>query len=253
MPQRATEPYVAVQGLGELGGVFAQGFLRLGLPVAPLLRGRVLPARLAQEPPVLTLSAVGERDLHAALGQLPRALLASTLLVQNDLSLAEVQEHAVGGVVVVWFEKKPGRLPRSIAPSLVWGHESGRVLEALGAVGLPAAPLASVEALADALALKNLYIQVSNFAGLRVGGSVGQLPAQHPTLLRELALEVLALEEARAGRPLDTQRLYAELLEKFAAEPSHQCLGRSAAWRLEQALGRAARWGLQLPTLQGLA
>ena len=61
---------VVVVGLGEMGSVFARGFLRLGYTVHPVTRNREMQV-VADEVanPELVLIAVGEADLHAQLGK----------------------------------------------------------------------------------------------------------------------------------------------------------------------------------------
>ena len=61
---------VVVIGIGEIGSVFARGFLRLGYPVVPVTRGMdmaVVAADVAE--PELVVVAVAEKDLHATLAQ----------------------------------------------------------------------------------------------------------------------------------------------------------------------------------------
>ena len=56
---------VIVVGMGEMGSVFARGFLRLGYPVYPVVRGIDMNAvedRLGE--PELVIIAVAERDHH---------------------------------------------------------------------------------------------------------------------------------------------------------------------------------------------
>ena len=77
---------VVVIGMGEMGSVFARGFLRAGYPVIPLTRDMDMKTESqAIDNPELVVVAVGEADLHAVLEQLPEAWSDRLLLMQNEL------------------------------------------------------------------------------------------------------------------------------------------------------------------------
>ena len=58
--------FVVIIGMGELGELFARGFLKLGYPVYPVLRSMQLATVVSAIPePELVLLAVGEEDLHS--------------------------------------------------------------------------------------------------------------------------------------------------------------------------------------------
>ena len=65
---------IVVVGLGEMGSVFARGFLRLAYTVHPVIRG-VEMQTVADEiaDPELVLIAVGEADLAQQLAKVPDA------------------------------------------------------------------------------------------------------------------------------------------------------------------------------------
>lgn len=77
---------VVVVGLGQLGSVLSEGFLRAGYPVVPVLR-RTPPESLSQitPEPALVLVTVGEDDLAPAVSRLPSAWRSKLGLVQNEL------------------------------------------------------------------------------------------------------------------------------------------------------------------------
>ena len=247
---------VVIVGIGELGSVFAGGFLRLGHPVVPVLRGTSMSdvGRRAAEP-ALVLVAVGETDLDPALSALPPVYRDRVALLQNELLPGDWQRHAIDDptVVVVWFEKKPKRPVTSLLPSAVFGPGAELVESALERVGLPTRRLASREALLLELVRKNLYILTINLAGLRTGGTVRDLRERHPQLLEQVTDEVLALQQALVGVELPKDRLLEDLAAAFDADPDHVATGRSAPQRLARALGHARRLGLSLPVLEGLA
>ena len=67
---------VVVIGIGEMGSVFARGFLRAGYPVHPVTRQSDLAETARRLPsPGLVLVAVAESDLHAVLENLPTGLV----------------------------------------------------------------------------------------------------------------------------------------------------------------------------------
>jgi hypothetical protein len=248
---------VIVVGVGELAGPFSLGFLRLDYPVYPVTR-ETDRAALASELPMssLTLVMVREADLDDALGTLPAPWRHSVCLVQNDLVPAMWQAHHLEPTVaVVWFEKKPSTAINIIRPTIVGGPEAALVVDALGAVGIPAEVVDDPEDLVIALVVKNTYIGVANIAGLDLepGTTVGELWADHRELATAVADDVLAVQQALVERPVDRDRVIAEMADTFAADPNHGAMGRSASDRLQRAIDNAARLGLDVPTLQRIA
>ncbi|OTE95570.1 hypothetical protein BCS42_12230 [Crenothrix sp. D3] len=64
--------FVVIIGMGELGEIFARGFLKLGYPVYPVLRSMQLATVVSAIPePELVLLAIGEDDFHPQLEVLP--------------------------------------------------------------------------------------------------------------------------------------------------------------------------------------
>ena len=65
---------VVIVGMGEMGGVFARGFLRAGYPVYPVVRGMEMEAEAEKiTDPELVIIAVAEADLNSVLQQVPEA------------------------------------------------------------------------------------------------------------------------------------------------------------------------------------
>ena len=59
---------IVIIGLGELGGVFARGFLRCGHPVYPITRQMSIAEESQKIPtPALVLVSVQENELHSVL------------------------------------------------------------------------------------------------------------------------------------------------------------------------------------------
>jgi ketopantoate reductase len=244
---------VVLIGVGEMGGVFARGLLRTGYSVLPVTRTMSMAEVAVRVPePDLALVAVGEADLKAVLAQVPECWRPRLGLLQNELLPGDWEGLPQPTVISVWFEKKPGAEPKVIIPSPVYGPRAALLAEALGAVGIPATVLADADQLLFELVAKNLYILTSNLAGLRTGGTVGQLWASHQALARAVGDDVIDLQEALAGRRFDRARLFDHLARAFAADPDHKCMGRSAPARLLRALEHGGRLGLALPTLRDL-
>ena len=103
---------IALVGVGEMGGVFARGFLRAGHPVYPVTREMDMAAAAVAVPdPALVLVAVAEGDLHAVLSELPERWRDRVGLLQNELLPRDWQRHGLENptVISVWFEKKKGQ------------------------------------------------------------------------------------------------------------------------------------------------
>lgn len=248
--------YVIIIGLGQLGRVFAGGFLRSGHVVVPVNRGDDM-ARVAEvwPQPALTLVAVAEADLHPVLEALPQAWRGRVGLLQNELLPRDWQAHGIADptVVAVWFEKKKGTDAKPLLPSPVHGPQAARLVEALTRIDLPARVVEDPDQMLWELVRKNLYILTSNIAGLEVGGTVGELWDKHRALAEAVASDVLTLQEALTGRAFDRAALMQGMLAAFAADPQHTCAGRSARNRLDRALLQARMHGLKLHTLDLIA
>jgi hypothetical protein len=249
----------AIVGLGQLGRLVGAGLLALGHPIEPILRGTPgaeRRARLARAERVLV--AVGEDDLATVLDELPAALRdGRTWLLQNELSPSDWAGVLTRPTVMAfWAEKKAGKPLSVVLTTPVAGPDRALAVAALAAIDVPAAPIDD-GALVGELALKNLYILVSNLAGLAAfpstSGTVGELQRAHSALLHAVAEEVLAVEEARLARALDRPALLARLAAAFDADPCHACRGRSAPARLDRTLARARALGVAVPHLAELA
>jgi len=101
---------ICIVGLGELGSVFARGFMRLGHPVFPILRGESMDQVARAVDPELVLISTGEGDLQTALKSLPEVWKDRIVMIQNELLPRDWSSHALINptVISVWFEKKKG-------------------------------------------------------------------------------------------------------------------------------------------------
>jgi len=247
---------VVVIGLGQLGRVFAGGLLRAGCTVVPANRSDdLLTVAKAHPEPELVLVAVGENDLHGVLGALPAAWRARVALIQNELLPRDWEQYRYTDptVISVWFEKKKGTDARPLIASPVAGPGAALLCRALAAIDLPCREVAAGDALLFELLRKNVYILTTNLAGLKTGGTVSQLWAQHEDFARQVANDVMDIQDALTGRQHDRDALIAGMLEAFDGDPNHGCTGRSAPARLARAIGHADEFGLAVPTLRALA
>lgn len=246
---------VVVVGLGEMGSVFARGFLRSGYTVHPVIRGVEMQAVAEDVPqPELVLIAVGEADLNEQLMKVPDAWKDRLVLLQNELLPGDWQRHGLEPTVIsVWFEKKKGQDSKVIIPSPVFGQHAQQVADALASVDIATKVLADETELLHELVLKNVYILTTNIAGLEVGGNVGELWKEHKLLAESVALDVIRLQEALTGKAIDHQALIDGMVSAFEGDLEHMCMGRSAPVRLQRALMLAEHNGLSLSMLRRIA
>jgi hypothetical protein len=246
---------IIIIGMGEMGELFARGFLKLGYPVYPVLRGIGLAALAEQAPePELVLVAVGEDDLQPILEALPPGWRDCLGLLQNELMPRDWRRHDLPDptVIVVWFDKKKGRPFVSVLPTPVAGPGAGLIIRSLRVIDVPCREIPPEELLYE-MVRKNLYILTINIAGIRAGGTVSELWSRHRPLAKGVAGEILDLQEWMAGQPLPRARLMAGMLEGFDGDPKHICMGRSAPVRLKRALRLARSAGIATPWLDDIA
>ena len=243
---------IVIVGIGEMAGVFARGLLRAGNPVYPVTRAvGIDPVAAAVPDPEAVLVAVAEGDLDAALAALPELWRGRAILLQNELLPRDWERHGLTPTVIsAWFEKKPGQDFKVVVPSPAWGLHAGLLAEALGTLGIPVEVLDSEDELLFELVRKNLYILTTNIAGLETNGTVQELREHHAVLMREVANDVLSIQESLTGTDLPAERLVEAMLAAFDGDPRHKCMGRSAPARLARALAQADAAGLAVPTLR---
>jgi len=250
------KPPVVVIGIGEMGSVFARGFLRIGHPVYPVTRHTDIVATALRLPaPVLVLVAVAERDLHAVLEMLPPAWHGRIALLQNELLPHDWQRYGLvrPTVISVWFEKKRGQDVKVLVPSPIQGPQAELLQDCLASLEIPTRLLGSERELLFELVVKNVYIVTTNCAGLAVGGTVAGLWENHRELARDVAQEVIRIQASLTGRQFEADRLIDAMLAAFAGDPQHACTGRSAPARLARALQQAESAGIDVPVLRGIA
>lgn len=251
------EPIVVV-GIGELGSVFARGFLKTGYPVVPVTRKTTMQT-VSEEvaAPTAVLIAVGEKDLHTVLADVPDAWKDRVMLIQNELLPRDWEQHGIANptVISVWFEKKKGMDSKVVLPSPIWGPHARLNFDALASLDIPSYLVDSKEEMTYELVRKNLYILTTNIAGLELpaGATVQQLKTEHAELMNAVADDVLKIQNALTGIKWDKVRLMEGMLEAFDGDPEHKCMGRSAPDRLHRALQIAKELNVEVPTLQAIA
>lgn len=246
------EAPIVIIGIGELAGVFAKAFLRCGYPVYPVTRGMNLEQECLQIPsPELVLVTVQENQLHSVLEQLPELWRNKVGLLQNELLPRDWQRYTIENptVTVIWFEKKKQLELTNILYSPSYGPAAQLVSNALEKLDIPAPILNSEDQLLYELVRKTVYILTVNIAGLLNNCTVETLWFQHQPLAREIAGEVIAIQEALVGKRLPEEKLINGMVEGIKDCPHRHCLGRSALFRLERVLGHAKDAGIKTPKL----
>lgn len=248
---------IVIIGIGEMGELFAHGFLKLGHPVYPILRGTDIASAASEIPePELVLVAVGESALHPVLESLPAPWRGRLALLQNELLPRDWQRHGIENptIVVVWFDKKKGRPFTAPLPSPVCGPQAGLVVQALDTLKVPCHEIPAGE-LTYELVKKALYLLTVNIAGLKIrqGDTVSDLWNYHRELAEAVANEILDVQEWLTQSKLPRAQLMMGMLEGFGGDPNHICVGRSAPERLRRVLALAQEAGIRTPTLQEIA
>jgi hypothetical protein len=254
--RKVMKPEIVLVGVGEMGGVFARGFLKAGHPVVPVVRGFTLgEARNHVPDPAAVVLAVGEKDLRPVLEDVPEEWRDRLVLLQNELLPRDWEERGIESptVISVWFEKKHPLDFKEIIPSPVHGPRAGLIQSALKSLGINCKILKTADELLFELVVKNLYILTVNIAGIKCGGAVGELWSEHRDLACAVAADVLDIQFALCGRELDRAALVRGMVDAFDGDPAHQCRGRSAPARLRRALEQAGKFGLPAVTLKSIA
>ncbi len=246
---------IVILGVGEMGGVFARGFLRHGHPVIPVTRLMDIRKTAAANPdPRMVLVAVAEDDLHPVLEVIPEPWQDRLCLLQNELLPRDWNKYELESLTVisVWFEKKRGQDYKVLIPSPVFGPHGILIHDSLSELDIPVRVLEDEDSLLFELVRKNLYILDTNICGLITGGTVGELWSEHTALALDVAAEILDVQAWLTGTELPRERLIDGMVEAIEADPEHKCTGRSAPARLERALQFADAAGLAAPKLRGI-
>ncbi|NOR52205.1 MAG: hypothetical protein GQ470_06250, partial [Gammaproteobacteria bacterium] len=237
-----------------MSGVFNRGFLKMGYPLYPILRGNNIKDMEREIPdPELVLIAVGETDIHTAIGDIPPSWSDRTVLLQNELLPKDWEGSQLKNptVISVWFEKKRGQEYKVIVPSPIFGPNAELVNGALTTLNIPSWIVANDEELLFELVRKNLYILTSNIAGLALpeGATVGELSSDYQQLMQSVSSEILKIQYSLIGKILDSSALLRSMMLAFNGDLNHKCMGRSAPARLKRALKLSQKENITTPTL----
>lgn len=247
---------IVIIGIGEIGSVFAKGFLRTGHPIYPVTRDMDFNQAINRVPePELVLVAVGENDLQDVLSRIPEPWKSNIALIQNELLPHDWEQQSCQNPTVasIWFEKKKGQDVKVVVPSPIFGPHAGLVKTALDALDIPNEILTNKEQLLFELVRKNYYILASNICGLKTGGTVSELWDKHEDFVRETLQDIHAIQEHLAGKELDSEALLNAMLIAFNGDPNHGCMGRSAPARLQRAIEIAKRAAIPTPKLSEIS
>lgn len=243
---------IVIIGMGELGGVFARGFLRCGHPVYPITRQMNISEESKNIPtPKLVLISVQESELNSVLQQIPKNWIDKLGLIQNELLPKDWLAHKIENptVTVVWFEKKKAMELTSILRSPSYGPNALLIADALQSLGESAPILNSEEDLLYELVRKTVYILTVNTAGLVQNCTVGELWDHHQALAREISTEIIRIQESLTGKQLPDEKLIMGMAEGIKDHPNRHCLGRSAPERLKRWLNYAQTANIPTPKL----
>lgn len=247
---------VVILGVGEMGAVFSRGFLRIGIPVYPVVRAMNVQSAASELPnPDLVILAVAEKDLQATLANVPKQWRSRLVLLQNELLPKDWLQHELTDptVISVWFEKKKGQDVKVLVPSPAFGQGAALIKQALASIDIPVNVIASEARMEAELVLKNIYILTTNIAGLVCGGDVESLWNEHNTLARDVANDVMDIQEWLIGKTIDRQKAFEGFVEAVQGDLSHQCMGRSAQVRLSRAIALADEAGLNINKIRSIA
>ncbi len=244
---------VVIIGLGQIGSVFAKGFLSAGYPVYPVTRQiNIEEAAKTYPEPEFVLLAVPENKLHEILRTIPATWRDKLGLLQNELLPKDWQDEGIINptAMAVWFEKKRGRGVKVFQSTPVYGPHAHLVKDALSAVNIPCNILPNHDELVFELVKKILYVLTINIAGLSVGGTVGNLWLINQDLVHGIANDVLDIQQHLTDTIFDCDELISAMTEVFEHVPEHNCKGRVAFERLKRTLAHAKKADIKADTLR---
>ena len=102
--------------------------------------------------------------------------------------------------------------------------------------------------------LKNVFVFTINIAGLMLaeGTTTSVLWEKHQKLARDVANEVIDVQEFLTGRKFAREELIEGFLAGVEGDPHHKCKGRAAAGRLTRMVELADEAGLKIQTIRDI-
>jgi len=244
---------VIIIGVGELGGVFARAFLGKGYPVYPVKRGTNISETAKHVPdPKLVLIAVGEKELPFVLENIPDQWHDKIVLLQNELLPDHWKTYNVVNptVMSIWFEKKKGQDYKVFIPTRIYGPNAKFLADSLDDLDISSKVLSTQDDLLIELVVKNVFVLTINIAGLEIGGTVESLWTENNDLARQIADEVIDVQESLTGVSFPRDRLIQGMVEGMNGDPTHKCKGRSAPGRLIRIIELADKANLAIPKIR---
>jgi len=251
------KPPIVIIGIGELASVFARAFLRTGYPVYPVTRGMSMAQEAEDLPePQMALIAVAEKDFTEVMLTIPASWRNRLVLMQNELLPRDWLAHGIDTptVISVWFEKKKGMDYNPLMPSPIYGPAADLLARALAEIEIPCRVLSTPDDLVFELVLKNVFVYTINIAGLVLdeGTTTSMLWQQHEQLTRDVAADIIVLQEDATEISFSRDALMEGLQKGINGDPHHKCRGRAAPGRLARAIDAADRAGIDIPTIRDI-
>jgi hypothetical protein len=249
------KPPIVIIGIGELGGVFAKAFLRKGFPVYPITRRMNIAEEAEHLPePQMVLVGVAEKDFNEVMVTIPDPWRDKLFLIQNELLPRDWERFGIRQptVMSVWFEKKKGMDYNPLIPSPVYGTAAELIAGSLTGIDIPCKVLSSEDDLVFELVLKNVFVFTINIAGLVLeeGATTSMLWQEHQELARDVADNVIDLQEKATGKTFSRDQLMKGFVAGIKGDPNHKCKGRSAPGRLQRAMAMADEAGLEISIIR---
>jgi hypothetical protein len=196
--------------------------------------------------------AVAEKDLADILADIPEKWRSRLGLLQNELLPADWKRYQISSptVISVWFEKKKGQDYNVFIPSPVYGPAADIISNSLKTIDIPCRTLTTEDELLLELVLKNVYVLTLNIAGLKTGGTAGSLWFKNNSFALSVADEIIDVQAWLTETELSREHLIKGMEQAIKGEPNHNCVGRSAAARLERTVKIADEAGLAVPKIR---
>jgi hypothetical protein len=247
--------HLVVVGMGQLNALWAQGALKRGMVVTPVVRRTPRPWSLAHVPlPSPLLIGVGEDGLAALWPDIPQERRAHVVFMQNELFPSTWEGLGVTepSVMVVWLNRKQDSVPRPGPPTQLFGPHAATLATLHEALGLAYTILPDGNALRGALTAKYGFILTLNALGHHTDRPLGAWCAADRATVDALLEDALRLGARLSGLtqvPDAARTLALQALELHHALPTR---GRTAGQRVERAWNWARQHGVEMPALRKL-
>jgi hypothetical protein len=141
-----------------------------------------------------------------------------------------------------------------LLPSPVYGSKAELIAESLAGIEIPCNILSTADDLVFELVRKNVFVFTINIAGLILeqGTTTSMLWQLHEKLARDVARDIIVLQEFASEKSFSRERLLDGLVAGIEGDPQHKCKGRSAPGRLARALETADRAGIDVPMIRDI-